>query len=503
MTNTYLQNHLPAGSRHAVYLPPKARLATWQEAAQDKLWKYPEAVKTAACGLAHGHAQDHALARLDDVSRTLGVATIAGLGSLGTSQVGGSLPLWLGGASWLGAMAITPMLINAAVYAKTGVNPGLKYINSNGQMVRLYQDPSYLPLDVLSQNTRESISNQTGIPVKDPDHETLFQDKMKQIAVQTHTWWMLMAGLATPVLASVICDRLEDPFKSLTSRLRQWAAYQKLTPALKTKNADKIAKAVSNTIQASVGSGNEVTLLSRWWKALPEDLVETLNLKKLAQADLLHPSSNHRFSKVVNHLTSELQQTSQRASLENLLFRQQERLDSILTPLEKLLERKDVKRFLPKGVYDKLTQQLGLYRGAAEGTLRHFNTLLQLPLNKLPKAQSQQLIRKHMESAVLGYVEQASRLGEISKASRAAGGTNGLKNVMGAFSSGRFGPAFDQMGASPKSFLLKAANNLGLRRRWFQRFPLLLGATMVISTAIYMALFLGRDLEAPKSGGKA
>lgn len=483
--------HLPPGVPRATLTPPKARLVGWTEVQKDNLLKGPQAIRTAWCALDHGHSKDHMLARLDDTTRSLGVWGIATLGSLGVNQPGAALPLWLGGASWLGAMAITPQVINGMIRLKTGVNLGTRYMSSNGDIRPLFQDPSYLVMHVIPVKTRIKLARKFGIPLDHPDGLELLQEKLKQVAVQGHTWWMLMAGMATPVLASLICDRLEDPAKGLVSQLRvAHIRHNLLNPALASKNPADLTRAVEAMAKTVMGSGTEITPMARWWKQLPKEMIKALNLNTMSQADLLHPSHEMRFERLLDHLHAQFRQPDVRHNLNAVIAQRQKQLHSIISPLETLLRRQDVETLLPRKTLTQLQEQVQLVRDTAEATLQHFRQLLLLG----NKGQlSRGLLREQMEKSVLAYLEQAVKHGSLSQGHRLAGGVDQFNKVIKTFSQERFGPAFVQMGDSPKSFLLKALNSAGLRRRWYTRFPGILGIGMLAATAIYVACFVGRD----------
>lgn len=490
--------HLPPGVLSADTLPSRARLATWPERTKDSLIKVPQAVGTAVCSLNHGHAKDHMLARLDDTTRLLGVTGIAGLGSLGVHQPGASLPLWLGGASWLGAMAITPKILNGAVYLKTGVNLNTKYLSSGGDIRPLFQDPNYMPLQVLPLQKRIELADRLNIPQNRSDRLTLLQDKLKQIAVQTHTWWMLIAGMTTPVLAALICDRLEDAAKEMVSQIRSHRAYQqKLLPALNSKNPQQITKALEATVEAAIGSGSEVTTLSRWWKQFPPSVLKTLRLDTLPQSRLIHANSEARFDRVVRHLEGQLRSPQTKDALKAFVQQQQFKLDRILAPLEKLFEDPQIKATVPQSTQLKLAQELQLARDTAEGTMRHLHQLSEVSLKGVPRQKALALLKEKMEKSVLSEIEQLNRTGEITKAIKLAGGSTQFNRIVGSFNEGRFAKAFAQIGDSPKSLILKALESLTLRRRWVKRFPGIVGGGVLIATAFFALFVLGKDFGGP------
>lgn len=487
--------HLPPGMVKANASPPKARASTWQERRMDSLKKIPQATYTAYCALSHGHGKDHMLGRLDDATRTLGVAGIAGMASLGVNQPGASLPLWLGGASWLGAMALTPQIINGAVRLKTGVNLNTKYLSSNGEIRPLYQDPNYFVVQAMSKEERTRLANRLGISTTHPDSPNIFMDKLRQIAVQAHTWWMLMAGIATPVLAAVICDTLEDPFKQFYTQFRQWRIIRNnVTPALTGKNPKQIVEAVEKLAQVSTGSGSEVTALSRWWKQLPNAFINNLKLSTLPQKVLLDPSSEVRFNHITTHLADHLRPVSNRVSMQTLIKQQKAGLNAALAPIESLLRHDKVKGLIADSpVLSRVEQQVQLARETAESTLNNFQQLLKVPVGRVSKAKARELLKTQMDKPVIAYVEQLNRTGNVNLARQLTGPQ--YDKVSTSLAQSRFGPAFEQMGESTKSFLLRSLNSLGLRRRWIRRFPGTLGGGMIAATLLFTAFVLGRDFN--------
>lgn len=491
--------HVPPGVSHPYALPPRARQTTWLENRKESLKKFPQGVETALCALAHGHGKDHMLGRLNDVSRTAGVASIAGLGSLGVNQPGASVPLWLGGASWLGAMAITPRVIDGAVYLKSGMNRGIKYLSSTGEVRPLFLDPNYMPIQVVPQEKQEALAHRWGIPPNHPDLSGLLQAKLKKISVQAFTWWMLMAGMATPVIAALLCNRIEEPLKDRISRFRQWYAHTAMESALKSGDPKRITRSLERSIHASIGSGTEMTVLSRWWSRFPKSVIRALGLNKLSQQELLHPSEEFRFNRVVRHLDEMLLQENSRRRLETLLGQEQDRLRKIFQPHESLLNHRAVKGNVPASTLAAITQRLQLAKDTAEATLQNLKQLLHLPLKGMPRDKARAILKQRMEKAVLSYIEQLNRAGEISRASQIAGGSGQFRNIMTSFTRSQFAPAFKQVGDSPKSFILRALNSMALGKRWLKRFPGYIGGGMILGTALFTLFALGKDFDSPAS----
>ena len=89
-----------------------------------------------------------------------------------------------------------------------------------------------------------------GVPKDIPNRRDAIQEKMKKIAIQNNTLWMMTAGFATPVMSALICNQTE-PFlaKYLNNRenkkadtiLSNFEAYsQKYLDKNYTQNIEKL-----------------------------------------------------------------------------------------------------------------------------------------------------------------------------------------------------------------------------------------------------------------------
>ena len=175
-----------------------------------------------------GKANDHELGKLSNVGLTLG-----GLGIAGYLFSKRQTPLtkgmeFIGLGSFLASMAIWPKLaIQLPAYLIHGFNVQKEYIDSSGRKKPFYQDPQFLPWDLYSDKEIQKIGDRLGIDKNIKNRRDVIQEKMKTIAIQNNTLWMLTAGFATPIMSALICNTTEPYFaKFLNDR--------------KNKKADKI-----------------------------------------------------------------------------------------------------------------------------------------------------------------------------------------------------------------------------------------------------------------------
>lgn len=489
-------SHQPAGVISPYAIPSKAHAVSRGERYSDLWAKMPESVQTAWCAISHGHGKDRMLGRLDDTTRALSVAGIAGLGGLGLKQTSGgsSLPLWLGGASWLAAMALTPKLLYAAIFLKTGISLDKQYKSSAGEVRPLFQDPNYMPIQVIPEEVQKKLAKRFRIPESHPDRTELLQAKLRQITIQTHAWWMLMAGMATPVIASWLCHSLEDRFKSWLSQLRFWKVQtHTLKPALKKAGSEQLEQAVEDTLKIVLKPGTDVTLLSRWWKQMPKAILQALKLDQISDnAFLKHPSTAARADQVVRYLSTRLQNPAIQETLESTILQQQKALDSIFKPLESLLKEEALGK-IPMAKRLKWQEEVQIAKKSAEATLRHFRQLVDLAANYAHSAPFGAQIRQWMLTKELAHIEKLSRLGGVSPAVKAATGAKGFQQIHAMLTQGQGVLAHAYVGKPPAKLLLEALESLTLSRRWLRRFPGYIGGGMILASLLFIGLFLGEN----------
>ena len=154
-----------------------------------------------------GEANDHELGKINDIGLKLGGLAIAGylFTRKQTPMTKGMEFVGLG--SFLASMAIWPKIaIQLPAYLIHGVNVQKEYEDSFGRKKPFYQDPQFIPWDLYSDEEIQKIGNRLGVDKNIPNRRDAIQEKMKKIAIQNNTLWMLSAGFATPVKISLICN---------------------------------------------------------------------------------------------------------------------------------------------------------------------------------------------------------------------------------------------------------------------------------------------------------
>ena len=159
-----------------------------------------------------GEANDHELGRLNDAAMKLGGLTIASY--LFTKK---QTPMtkafeFVGLCSFFGAMDLWPKLfLQLPAYLIHGFDIRQKYEDNYGRKKLVFQDHQFIPWDLYSDREINKIGDRLRIPKDIPNRREYIQEKMRKIALQNNTMWMLTAGFATPILSALICNALEKP----------------------------------------------------------------------------------------------------------------------------------------------------------------------------------------------------------------------------------------------------------------------------------------------------
>lgn len=216
-----------------------------------------------------GEANDHELGRLNDAAMKLGGLTIASY--LFTKK---QTPMtkafeFIGLCSFFGAMDLWPKLfLQLPAYLIHGFDIRQKYEDNYGRKKLVFQDHQFIPWDLYSDSEINKIGDRLGVPKDIPNRREFIQEKMRKIALQNNTMWMLTAGFATPILSALICNRLEKPVsKYLDQR--------------SNKKADEILVNFTQEIQKYDFSKNQQaleTLLSEnSGKQITPDLIDAIH----------------------------------------------------------------------------------------------------------------------------------------------------------------------------------------------------------------------------------
>lgn len=162
-----------------------------------------------------GDANDHELGRLNDVGMKLGGLAIAAYLFTRKQTPMTKIFEFIGLGTFFAAMDLWPKLfIQLPAKLIHGVNVRQEYEDSFGRKKMFYQDHQFIPWDLYSDDEINKIGDRLGVPKDIPNRREFIQEKMRKIALQNNTLWMLTAGFATPLMSALMCNALEKPMAS-------------------------------------------------------------------------------------------------------------------------------------------------------------------------------------------------------------------------------------------------------------------------------------------------
>ena len=159
-----------------------------------------------------GDANDHELGRLNDVGMKLGGLAIAGYLFTRKQTPMTKLFEFIGLGTFFASMDLWPKLfIQLPAQLIHGVNVRQQYEDSFGRKKMFYQDHQFIPWDLYSDEEINRIGDRLNVDKDMPNRRDYIQEKMRKIALQNNTLWMLTAGFATPLMSALMCNLLEKP----------------------------------------------------------------------------------------------------------------------------------------------------------------------------------------------------------------------------------------------------------------------------------------------------
>lgn len=206
---------------------------------------------------AKGEANDHELGRLNDVGMKMGGLAIAAYLFTKKQTPMTKIFEFIGLGTFFAAMDLWPKLfIQLPAYLIHGVNVRQQYEDSFGRKKMFYQDHQFIPWDLYSEQEINSIGDRLNVPKDIPNRREFIQEKMRKIALQNNTLWMLTAGFATPVMSALMCNLLEKPVSNYLSKVKSQKAdnlMSNFTDEIKKYKFDDNAKHLESLLQVHTG----------------------------------------------------------------------------------------------------------------------------------------------------------------------------------------------------------------------------------------------------------
>ena len=218
-------------------LPPEGYLVRTTVLNAPKQWAQGVAYNVKALQKGwNGTANDHELGKLNSVALVTGGAALATYLATRRQTMSSKAMEFVGLGSFLASMALWPIVaIQIPTKLIHGFNVRQHYKDSMDREKPFFNDPQYIPWDLYSEDEINKIGDYMKIPRDMNNRRDYVQAKMKKVATQDNTLWMLTAGFGVPIMSSIICNRLEQPVKNLCGYINSQQNKRLLNDALNSK----------------------------------------------------------------------------------------------------------------------------------------------------------------------------------------------------------------------------------------------------------------------------
>ncbi len=236
----------------------------------------------------NGTANDHELGKLNSIGMVTGGAALATY--LATRKVTASSKAmeFVGIGSFLASMAIWPAIaIQLPTKLIHGFNVRQHYKDSMDREKLFFNDPQYIPWDLYSDKQIYKIGDYMGVPQDMNNRRDYIQNRMKKIATQDNTLWMLSAGFAVPIMSALICNQAEQPVKNLCGYIRSEQNKKILAKALDAKydaEGSEMYKRLDSIMQLNRGKPLDASLVNEICEVISYDANPMVDAK--LQTDL-------------------------------------------------------------------------------------------------------------------------------------------------------------------------------------------------------------------------
>lgn len=163
-----------------------------------------------------GKANDHQLGKLNDLGLKLSGLAIATYLMTKKATPKTKAMEFVGFGAFLASMALWPKVaLEIPARIVHGFNFRKKYIDEQGRKKDVSLDPNYIPFDLYKGDKKSEdldvIGDRAGIRRDIPNRHEAVKEHIRKVSVQNNTLWMLTAGIATPIMTALACNKAE-PF---------------------------------------------------------------------------------------------------------------------------------------------------------------------------------------------------------------------------------------------------------------------------------------------------
>ncbi|MFI3301375.1 MAG: hypothetical protein R3Y28_08170 [Candidatus Gastranaerophilales bacterium] len=272
-----------------------------------------------------GEANDHELGKINNLAMMTGGLAIASYLATKKTVPTTKYMEFVGFASFFASMALWKKIgIQMPAKLIHGVDIDQQYMDNYDRKKPLFLDPQFIPWNLYSPEEMGKLGNKLDVPENLHNRDEYTKEKMRKIAVQSNTLWMLTAGFATPVMSGLICNAVEKPLSSFLVNQRNKQADDILNNFDKhlakveiTENADKVERLIHNHGDRPLDKKTFATIIktltdgidAETAKAIEKDLAEKMLTEK-------YDIDEKVIESVVENMTTRLSKTRFKGDIE-------------------------------------------------------------------------------------------------------------------------------------------------------------------------------------------
>lgn len=455
-----------------------------------------------------GKGSDHTLGMMNDTTIRLGSLGIATLASSKALSPMSGLGEFIGFCCWFAAMGISPKIINKMVQAKYGLDLDKEYIDSYGRRKKLFEDPGFICWDLIPNQELDRIGDKMGVPKNIVNRREAIQEKITQVVVQAKTWTMVSAGVATPVIASLVADTLKKPvnniFKSLhASKMNGLEAA--VENALKSGSTDKAKQLLQKAVKGTFGE-TDASALARMWKDAPEQVTRKTGIIDGAVARLGEVMKKAKeaisgekawIPKIAGKPNPATQAKKLQAIVDHLAANPDKANEGVKILQQNIDQVKGWQQLLMK--YDHLLDD------ATKEFIRVRTLNLESGFGSMQKVLQNNADPKLIRKFLRGITDAQAQRKSVEQIAEFLGKSTATE-VKQLLKDGKTEKAIDLISKRGFNFIDDAAKDILLHRRWLKRIGAI-GIGLLAATAIYTFFFMGKNNKynpaIKENGGKA
>ncbi|MBR5304525.1 MAG: hypothetical protein IKU37_06835 [Candidatus Gastranaerophilales bacterium] len=248
-----------------------------------------------------GNLGDNNLGRINDLGLKVGAGLIASFLALHAKTKTQSIMSFIGGATFVAMMDLWPKLfINLPARLVHGFRIDRKYISAQGDKKDFFLDNQFLVWDAYPEEQLRKDAKKAGIDYDSENGKEKIQRKMQKTALQNRTLWMATAGFATPLLTSMVGNRVQPLVEEAVVKHGVKKTQNVLNNGL--GNYLKNAKAASSNLGGLFEKYQEASLNDDFYIQLGDLLNPTAYLQKFKDNDDAVPLGEWKVQGLIDEL---------------------------------------------------------------------------------------------------------------------------------------------------------------------------------------------------------